>query len=365
MRYHDPLPQQVYLSSPRKRRHSALMLLLAGIGLSALMASPAGRAVNSAADLTTASIPQKPAVAEAPIYRTTLAASRLTMADIVFGAPLSNDPANAIAMREPVRSAALETHIIVEPAPEPAAVQVAATEPAQVPEVAPPEAEAVPLPPVNPFRQNGQRTVVARAPVAQPVSAPASDVRQTSEPNFFQRIFSAPAEPPSKESSTLLAYAPLNDDRDNPLRNMSPFRRPVPVEKTAFYVINQGKVYMPDGSQLEAHSGIADKRDNPRYTHVRMKGATPPNTYTLKMRERLFHGVEAIRMLPTEPGRMFGRDGILAHSYLLGPNGDSHGCVAFRDYAKFLNAFKRGEVTRIVVVADASTMLAMNTAQAR
>ena len=36
---------------------------------------------------------------------------------------------------------------------------------------------------------------------------------------------------------------------------------------------------------------------------------------------------------------MFGRDGILAHSYMLGPNGQSNGCLSFRDYPKFLRAF--------------------------
>ena len=47
---------------------------------------------------------------------------------------------------------------------------------------------------------------------------------------------------------------------------------------------------------------------------------------------------------------MFGRDGMLAHSYLLGPNGQSHGCISFKDYPRFLRAFQRGEIERIVVV---------------
>src|SRR5262245_2319478 len=49
--------------------------------------------------------------------------------------------------------------------------------------------------------------------------------------------------------------------------------------------------------------------------------------------------------------KMHGRDGILAHSYLLGPKGNSHGCVAFRNYPEFLDAFLKGEIARIVVVA--------------
>jgi hypothetical protein len=47
---------------------------------------------------------------------------------------------------------------------------------------------------------------------------------------------------------------------------------------------------------------------------------------------------------------MYGRDGILAHTYMLGANGQSNGCVSFSDYDAFLQAYLRGEVTRIVVV---------------
>ncbi len=47
---------------------------------------------------------------------------------------------------------------------------------------------------------------------------------------------------------------------------------------------------------------------------------------------------------------MHGRSGILAHSYLLGANGQSNGCVSFSNYPEFLNAFLRGDVTRLAVV---------------
>ena len=72
-------------------------------------------------------------------------------------------------------------------------------------------------------------------------------------------------------------------------------------------------------------------------------------------RERLFHGVRAIRLIPVDDGKMFGRDGILAHSYMLGPSGDSNGCVSFRDYPAFLNAFLTGKVDRLVVVEHLAT----------
>jgi len=47
---------------------------------------------------------------------------------------------------------------------------------------------------------------------------------------------------------------------------------------------------------------------------------------------------------------IYGRDGILAHTYMLGPNGDSNGCVSIRNYDRFLQAYLRGEVKRLVVV---------------
>jgi hypothetical protein len=123
-----------------------------------------------------------------------------------------------------------------------------------------------------------------------------------------------------------------------------------PESKTAVYDITARKVYMPNGRQLEAHSGLGVHMDDPRYINLKGQGPTPPNVYDLTMREELFHGVRAIRLNPVDDGKMFGRDGILAHTYMLGPNGQSNGCISFNDYNAFLNAFLKGEVERIVVV---------------
>ena len=60
----------------------------------------------------------------------------------------------------------------------------------------------------------------------------------------------------------------------------------------------------------------------------------------------------AIRLNPVDDSKMFGRDGILAHSYMLGSNGQSNGCVSFKNYQKFLQAFLSGEVDRLVVVPN-------------
>jgi len=120
--------------------------------------------------------------------------------------------------------------------------------------------------------------------------------------------------------------------------------------RTAIYDISAHTVYMPDGRRLEAHSGLDRRMDDPRYVNVKREGPTPPNVYHLSLRENLFHGDRAIRLTPVDDGKMYERDGILAHSYLLGPSGQSNGCVSFSDYPAFLNAFLRGEVTRLVVV---------------
>ena len=120
--------------------------------------------------------------------------------------------------------------------------------------------------------------------------------------------------------------------------------------RTAIYDISSQVVYLPNGRKLEAHSGFDSYMDDPRYVHVKSKGSTPPNTYRLVLRENLFHGVRAIRLIPVGGGNMFGREGILAHHYLLGPNGQSNGCVSFANYPEFLNAYLNGEIDRLVVV---------------
>jgi Protein of unknown function (DUF2778) len=124
---------------------------------------------------------------------------------------------------------------------------------------------------------------------------------------------------------------------------------PDPDSHTAIYDIVAHVVYLPNGKRLEAHSGLGSNMDDPRYISAKGRGPTP-NVYDLTLREELFHGARAIRLNPVDDGKMFGRDGILAHTYMLGPNGQSNGCVSFSDYQAFLNAYLNGEINRIVVV---------------
>lgn len=206
--------------------------------------------------------------------------------------------------------------------------------------VAPPDAPARIAQQATPSR----RSRVAAAPAPTP-----EDNR-----NFFQKLFGVQQQAPG----TALAYAAPQDDAIDRGRitRMSPSVGTPPRTAeagTAIYDISARMVYMPNGERLEAHSGLGEMMDDPRYAHVRMKGVTPPHTYTLTEREALFHGVRAIRLNPVGgSGAIHGRAGLLAHTYLLGPRGDSNGCISFKDYDRFLQAFLRGEVRRITVVAS-------------
>lgn len=124
--------------------------------------------------------------------------------------------------------------------------------------------------------------------------------------------------------------------------------------RTAVYDIKAKALYLPSGVALEAHSGMGALMDDPDHVDQRMVGATPPATYDLKPREKLFHGIRALRMTPADGTSALGRVGLLTHSYMLGPRGDSNGCVSIKDYDRFLKAYDNGEFNRLVVVPSLS-----------
>ena len=198
-------------------------------------------------------------------------------------------------------------------------------------------------PPAIALRQPTRRMKVAATP------APVVEDNRS----FIEKLFSAPRQP----NGPAMAYAVPEDDvvdRSRGRRLSPSFGPPLTTaQATAIYDISAKVVHMPNGEKLEAHSGLGDKMDDPRFVHVRMKGATPPHTYNLVEREALFHGTRALRMHPVGgSGAIYGRAGLLTHPYLLGPGGDSNGCVSFKDYDRFLQAYLRGEVKRLVVVAS-------------
>lgn len=157
-------------------------------------------------------------------------------------------------------------------------------------------------------------------------------------------------------SGGLLAYASADASitasiapkEQNPMFGGAP-----PYERdTAVYDITAKTVYLPDGTRLEAHSGLGANLDDPRSQRTRMRGVTPPHIYTLKPREALFHGVPALRLTPIGgESAIYGRDGLLAHTFMLGPNGDSNGCVSFKDYYAFLDAYRNKGIRKLAVLA--------------
>jgi hypothetical protein len=164
-------------------------------------------------------------------------------------------------------------------------------------------------------------------------------MRRTDRPTIFEKLFGRP-------SPITLAYAAPDDGGLGAESVMSGrYDR-----ETAVYDIAGHTVYLPDGTALEAHSGYASLLDDPRYTDRRMRGATPATVYDLKLREGLFHGVQALRLVPLDQSRVFGRTCLLAHTFMLGTNGQSNGCVSFRDYDAFLHAYLRGKIKRLAVV---------------
>ena len=212
----------------------------------------------------------------------------------------------------------------------------------------------------NPLRDLAPATSPAKSDIPLPARLP-SDKNSALKSKIAPEPVLKLAKPSRKLTTAEKLWGPVQVASVGPLDGIGPdglgrdkngIPRAPYNKQTAVYVITDKKVYMPDGSVLEAHSGLGDKMDDPRFADVRMRGVTPPHVYNLKMREALFHGVEAIRMTPIGGEKaIFGRDGILAHSYLLGPNGQSNGCLSFKDYDEFLEAFKDGKINRLAVIA--------------
>ncbi len=188
--------------------------------------------------------------------------------------------------------------------------------------------------------------------MAERAKAAVMSIASFDRPSMVEKLWgkqSSQASLLSYASADVSATGSLPDTRaQNPMLGGSP-----PYDRqTAVYDISARTVYLPDGTKLEAHSGLGSKLDDPRSSHIRMMGVTPPHIYELTPREALFHGVPALRLTPVGgEDKIFGRSGLLAHTYMLGPNGDSNGCVSFKDYYAFLNAYRNKGIKRLAVLA--------------
>jgi hypothetical protein len=228
--------------------------------------------------------------------------------------------------------------------------EMPAAEQSDAPDVAPllpsqRAAESVPLPVPRPSTLR----LLANREIARAKAAILS-VTSAGKPTIFEKLYGKPHAPGPALAFASADFSDVsipNSAKASAMGNAAPYDR-----STAVYDISARTVYMPDGRQLEAHSGLGSRLDDPRYVHVRMHGATPPHVYDLEPRERLFHGVPALRLKPVGGEEaVFGRTGLLAHTYMLGPDGDSNGCVSFKDYYAFLEAYRNGTIKRLAVVA--------------
>ena len=188
--------------------------------------------------------------------------------------------------------------------------------------------------------------------MAQRAKAAVLSIASNDRPSIVEKLWGK-----RESTNSLLSYASADASvtgslpstlNQNPMLGGSP-----PYDRqTAVYDISAHMVYLPDGTKLEAHSGLGSRLDDPRSSSMKMVGVTPPHIYELKPREALFHGVPALRLNPVGgEDKIFNRVGLLAHTFMLGPNGDSNGCVSFKDYYAFLNAYRNQGIRRLAVLA--------------
>ena len=222
---------------------------------------------------------------------------------------------------------------------------------AAVPKAVPKIAESVPLPPQRPAEFGRPASPRISPRFAQQNRNPVLAATPPDNRSFFEKIFGTSQPSTPQPSGRALAYAAPDAGFLGRGRDIASNPSPGYDRWTAVYDVAAHTVYMPNGTRLEAHSGLGNRLDDPRYVKERMRGATPPNIYELQPREKLFHGVPALRLLPIGNGDLYGRTGLLAHTYMLGPHGDSNGCVSFKDYRAFLQAYNSGEIKRLAVVS--------------
>lgn len=345
----------------RDYRRAALGGAVLGLGSVSAVALMAGTATVAAAWMVAGSLSGNPALrAGAPFALETIGLprppQRLAEPADMFGAALAS--ANAAYTPDPTREDRLAS-IASGASPPINTLQAPTTRSAAL-------TDNVPLPPPRPLSDAPipVKTVIFRAPsVAAVRAAPPASIKAHAPPPVVAapRVQPTPSETQSKPQ--LAAAVPVQPapaatgsiempaGREAPQLAYNNPEAPAGVDgHTAIYDIVAHTVYLPDGERLEAHSGLGRMLDDPRYVSAKARGPTPPNVYNLTLRSGLFHGVQAIRLNPAADSKMYGRDGILAHTYMLGPSGQSFGCVSFKNYSEFLHAFQRGEVNRMVVV---------------
>jgi hypothetical protein len=312
----------------------------------------AARSVTQAVDDAFAALPQGAPVIEKPatvasitpfMFNERFAAS----APQAVASAVPPEPVAALPQQPPALKLAEAPKEPSKEAPKEASKTVSAPKLAAAPkpkEAAPAQVAMNVSPPAGPTAGDSIRDMAQRAKAA--VMSIASGERVSITEKLWGK---------QEQHGSLLAFASadasitgsIGRERNPALGGSAPYDR-----DTAVYDISAHMVYLPDGSKLEAHSGLGSMLDDPNSAKIRMHGVTPPHIYELTPRESLFHGVPALRLNPVGgEDAIYGRSGLLAHTFMLGPNGDSNGCVSFRDYNAFLSAYRNQGIKKLAVVA--------------
>src|ERR1700748_2800416 len=151
--------------------------------------------------------------------------------------------------------------------------------------------------------------------MAQRAKAAVMSIASNEKPSMVEKLWG------KEPSHSLLAYASadasaitgsIGREQNPAMGGSAPYDR-----DTAVYDITAHTVYLPDGSKLETHFGLGDNMDDPASQQIRIRG------------------VPRRRPPPV----------------MLGSAGASNGCVSFRDYNAFLNAYRNQGIRKLAVVA--------------
>jgi hypothetical protein len=278
-------------------------------------------------------------------------------ATVPSGPSLSFDDRFSAAARQGVASVApAEALTLADVSPQVRAPkQAEAAKPKEISPPAPPVRMAAIAPASRPTEPRPANTpATTMRDMAQRAKAAVMSLASNEKQTIVEKLWGKPQ--PQPHGPSLLSFASADASVTG---SLGPTPNPALAgntprydQSTAVYDISAHMVYLPDGTKLEAHSGLGSKLDDPSSANIRMRGVTPPHIYELTPREALFHGVPALRLNPIGGEEsIYGRSGLLAHTFMLGPNGDSNGCVSFKDYNAFLNAYRNQGIKRLAVVA--------------
>ena len=229
---------------------------------SAVAARSAAQNIND----TFAALPEQPPVIAKPA---TVASISATMFNERFAAAEPQGVASAVAAEPAVAAAPKIPAPKLAEAPKPVTAPKLAEAP-KPKEAAPAQlalnvpAPASSSPEAKPAKPSGSSI----RDMAQRAKAAVMSIATNDKPTVFEKLW---GKPPSHGS--LLSYASadasvtgsLGPTQNPALGGSAPYDR-----STAVYDISAHMVYLPDGSKLEAHSGLGDKLDDPRSAPIRI-----------------------------------------------------------------------------------------------